>query len=90
MQVLYMYHNMMQCQEQFSSTANKPVIDEFCRLHPDVQPKRVRAFIDLAVERLHGGGAYILTTKELASAESNGRKAFNRCSCIKGTTGERV
>ena len=89
MQVLYMYHNMMQCQEQFSSTANKPVIDEFCRLLHDVQPKRVRAFIDLAVERLYGSGAYILTTKELASAESNGRKAFNRRSGIKGTTGER-
>jgi hypothetical protein len=38
----------------------------------------VRAFIDLAVERLSGGGAFILTAKELASAESAGRKASRR------------
>lgn len=56
----------------------------------NAQPKRVRAFIDLAVQRLHGGGACILTTKELASAESNGRKAFNRRSRIKGTPGGKV
>ena len=42
------------------------------------QPTRVRAFIDLAVERLSGGGAFILTAKELASAESAGRKASRR------------
>lgn len=42
------------------------------------QPTRVRAFIDLAVERLHGGGAFILTARELALAESAGRKAANK------------
>lgn len=43
------------------------------------QPTRVRAFIDLAVARLHGGAAFNLTAKELAAAESAGRKAANRC-----------
>lgn len=42
------------------------------------QPTRVRAFIDLAVERLNGGVAFILTKKELASAEATGRKLANR------------
>jgi DNA-binding transcriptional LysR family regulator len=39
------------------------------------QPARVRAFIDLAVSRLAGNTSYILTAKELASAEARGRKA---------------
>ena len=39
------------------------------------QPTRARAFIDLAVERLAGNAAYVLTPKELAAAESKGRKA---------------
>jgi DNA-binding transcriptional LysR family regulator len=38
------------------------------------QPSRVRAFLDLAVKRLHGGAAFVLTKKELAAAESAGRK----------------
>ena len=42
------------------------------------QPTRVRAFIDLAVARLHGGAAFVLTAKELASAEAAGRKASSR------------
>lgn len=42
------------------------------------QPTRVRAFIDLAVERLHGGAALLLTNKELASAEAVGRKGVSR------------
>ena len=39
------------------------------------QPTRARAFIDLAMERLTGNAAYVLTPKELAAAESKGRKA---------------
>lgn len=39
------------------------------------QPARVRAFIDLAVERLVGNPAYVLSAKELAAAEAKGRKA---------------
>ena len=39
------------------------------------QPARVRAFIDLAVERLADNPAYVLTAKELQSAEAKGRKA---------------
>lgn len=42
------------------------------------QPRRVRAFIDLAVTRLHDGAALILTKKELASAEAAGRKLASR------------
>jgi len=42
------------------------------------QPTRVRAFIDLAVARLHGGAAFMLSDKELASAEAAGRKLVNR------------
>jgi DNA-binding transcriptional LysR family regulator len=39
------------------------------------QPARARAFIDLAVERLAGNAAYVLTPKELAVAEAKGRQA---------------
>jgi len=42
------------------------------------QPTRVRAFIDLAVKRLQGGAAFVLTAKELASGEAAGRKASSR------------
>jgi DNA-binding transcriptional LysR family regulator len=38
------------------------------------QPSRVRAFIDLAVERLVGRSDYVLDQKELAMAEAKGRK----------------
>lgn len=38
------------------------------------QPSRVRAFIDLAVARLADNPEYFLSTKELAAAESNGRR----------------
>ncbi|WP_298933518.1 LysR family transcriptional regulator [uncultured Ramlibacter sp.] len=38
------------------------------------QPARVRAFIDLAVERLLDNREYFLTAKELASAEAKGRR----------------
>jgi len=41
-----------------------------------LQPVRVRAFIDLAIERLAGGVEYVLTSKELAAAEANGLKAL--------------
>jgi len=40
------------------------------------QPARVRAFIDLAVERLAATPVYELTAKELAAAEARGRKAL--------------
>ena len=39
------------------------------------QPARARAFIDLAISRLADNPAYVLTAKELASAEAKGRKA---------------
>jgi DNA-binding transcriptional LysR family regulator len=39
------------------------------------QPARVRAFIDLAIARLVDSPSFVLTTKELASAEAKGRKA---------------
>lgn len=39
------------------------------------QPARVRAFIDLAIERLVDSTSFVLTSRELASAESKGRKA---------------
>lgn len=37
------------------------------------QPTRVRAFIDLAVERLAGNADFVLNAKELATAEKKGR-----------------
>ncbi|WP_186082113.1 LysR family transcriptional regulator [Burkholderia gladioli] len=39
------------------------------------QPSRVRAFIDLGVERLAGSRDYVLDARELATAEARGRKA---------------
>lgn len=39
------------------------------------QPARVRAFIDLAVNRLADNPAHVLTARELALAEARGRKA---------------
>ncbi|VVD60486.1 LysR family transcriptional regulator [Pandoraea communis] len=42
------------------------------------QPSRVRAFIDLAVERLAGSSDYVLDAKELALAEANGRRKMRR------------
>ncbi|MES2189774.1 MAG: substrate binding domain-containing protein [Pseudomonadota bacterium] len=42
------------------------------------QPARVRAFIDLAVSRLADNPAYMLTARELASAEAKGRKAYKK------------
>lgn len=42
------------------------------------QPARVRAFIELALERLAGGADYVLTKEELATAEAAGRKAAQR------------
>ncbi len=40
------------------------------------QPKRVRAFIDLAVERLSGQESAVLTARELAAAEADGHQAI--------------
>ena len=37
------------------------------------QPRRVRAFIDLAVKRLGGNTDLVLTAQELAAAEARGR-----------------
>jgi DNA-binding transcriptional LysR family regulator len=42
------------------------------------QPARVRAFIQLAVDRLAAKADYVLTPKELAAAEAKGRKAARR------------
>jgi len=42
------------------------------------QPSRVRAFIDLAIERLANSSDYVLSEKELAVAEANGRKAVRQ------------
>lgn len=42
------------------------------------QPTRVRAFIDLAVQRLVNNTTYVLTAKELQSAEAKGRKTYPR------------
>jgi hypothetical protein len=42
------------------------------------QPVRVRAFIDLAVERLASSAAYEMSTKELVAAEAKGRRALRR------------
>jgi hypothetical protein len=33
------------------------------------QPKRVRAFLDLAIARLHDSPNYVLSSKELATAQ---------------------
>ena len=41
-------------------------------------PARVRAFIDLAVQRVSGNPAFQLSAKELAAAEAKGRKARPR------------
>ena len=38
------------------------------------QPTRVRAFIELAVEKLANQPDYVLTRQELADAESRGRR----------------
>ena len=42
------------------------------------QPSRVRAFIDLAVERLAGSSDYVLDARELAAAEAKGRRKPRR------------
>ncbi len=42
------------------------------------QPSRVRAFIDLAVERLLSSADYVLDARELATAEAKGRKKVSR------------
>ncbi len=42
----------------------------------DAQPKRVRAFIDLAIERLAGSSDYVLESKELIAAEAKGLTAI--------------
>jgi len=42
------------------------------------QPARVRAFLDLAVERLTDSREFVLSFKELATAEARGRKAYRR------------
>jgi len=42
------------------------------------QPSRVRAFIDLAVERLLNSPDYVLDARELAMAEAKGRKQARR------------
>ncbi|SHM85567.1 LysR substrate-binding domain-containing protein [Rhizobacter sp. OV335] len=42
------------------------------------QPSRVRAFIDLAVERLAGSSDYVLDARELAAATSKGRGKARR------------
>ena len=40
------------------------------------QPARVRAFIDLAIERLADSAAYVLGSRELSTAEALGREKF--------------
>ncbi len=42
------------------------------------QPSRVRAFIDLAVERLAGSSDYVLDARELVAAEAKGRRKTRR------------
>jgi DNA-binding transcriptional LysR family regulator len=42
------------------------------------QPARVRAFIDMTVERLADSAAYVLSSKDLAAAEARARKALRR------------
>ena len=44
------------------------------------QPKRVRAFIDLAVARLQDAPAFVLDRKELEAAVQSGRRARRRAS----------
>lgn len=60
-----------------------PLLTRFATDHLDVhvyygsraaQPSRVRAFIDLTVERLAGAQPFELSAKELAIAEQKGRK----------------
>ncbi|WP_255991757.1 LysR family transcriptional regulator [Chitinolyticbacter albus] len=49
------------------------------------QPARVRAFIDLVVERLSSSGDFMLSEKELLAAEARGRKlARSTASCVPG------
>ena len=43
------------------------------------QPSRVRAFIDLAIERLGNGTEYVLSDAELKTAEANGRRSLPQC-----------
>ncbi|VTU16578.1 D-malate degradation protein R [Variovorax sp. SRS16] len=50
------------------------------------QPRRVRAFIDLAVKRLVDNPACVLTAKELQAAEAKGRKAYPRQSSRAAST----
>lgn len=42
------------------------------------QPTRVRAFIDVAVEKLADNPAYVLTREELAAAERRGRREYSK------------
>jgi DNA-binding transcriptional LysR family regulator len=42
------------------------------------QPSRVRAFIDLAVERLAGSSDYVLDAREFTAAASKGRGKARR------------
>jgi len=42
------------------------------------QPKRVRAFIDLAIQRLLDTSDYVLTEKEMAQAAGSKRKSAKR------------
>ena len=42
------------------------------------QPARVRAFIDLAIERLAGNTDYVLSAEELARLEVQGRRRHPR------------
>ena len=42
------------------------------------QPSRVRAFIDLAIDRLTHNADYVLSEEELSTAEANGRKAVGQ------------
>ncbi|GAB7535218.1 LysR family transcriptional regulator [Burkholderia sp. 3C] len=42
------------------------------------QPSRVRAFVDLTVERLAGSNEYVLDAKELATLEAKGRRKSGR------------
>ncbi len=44
------------------------------------QPRRVRAFIDLAIEQLADTPRYVLTAKELKTAASSLAKARSRSS----------
>ncbi len=42
------------------------------------QPSRVRAFIDLAIERLTDNAKYLLSREELEAAEADGRRKYPR------------